>query len=416
MTIRRASRRPRRAPGFTLLELMVSLTIGGLAISAMYTIGAALVRQYHQQQQSANSMTSLRVALNQIKRDIARAGYLATPNLVPTGFPSLGCATNYGQHQPAPGSGALAGISLFTNNACNTDATCTNVHAGINTNITNGFTADNLVLFGNYETSSEYPNVQLVTSTTVSVGRSAHSYQTDFTQWWSQGDTTLPDTAAFRRAFAPGRMIRIRTTAGLQHYATVINGGVADQTGANDARVSFDTPIPAGCLAGTDGAWITPISAIRYYARNDPTPPNPNPRGPMAQLVREEVQGNDKVTALSLTEPTNNAYTYTNTRVVLDFLVSFNLGFVVNTGAGPADVYTAGNDTATAATVNASPERVRAVTIELSARSPDDDRSLAPGTCANLRCFQVVAGRPAAARVRTLRAEVFVPNIAFESY
>jgi prepilin-type N-terminal cleavage/methylation domain-containing protein len=415
MTRRRASRRPRRAAGFTLLELMVSLTIGGLAISAMYTIGAALVRQYHAQQQTANAMTSLRVALNQVKRDIARAGYLATPNLVPTGFPSLGCANNYAQHQPSPGSGALAAISLFTDNACNADASCVNVHAGINGNITNGFTADNLVLIGNYETSSEYPNVQLVTSTTVSVGRSAHSYQTDFTQWWSQGDTTLPDTDAFKRAFAPGRMIRIRTTSGLQHYARVINGGVADQTGTNDARVSFDTAIPPGCQAGTDGAWIAPISALRYYARNDPTPPNPNPRGPMAQLVREEVQANDKVTPLALTDPTNLAYTYTNTRVVLDYLVSFNLGFVVNT-ANPVDVYNAGNDTAAANTVNGTPERVRAVTIELSARSPDDDRALAPGGCANLRCFQVTAGRPAAARVRTLRAEVFVPNVAFESY
>lgn len=413
MTTRRPTRRSRRTRGFTLLELMVSLTIGGLAISAMYTIGSTLVRQYHQQHQAANAMTSLRVALNQVKRDIARAGYLATPTLVPQApFVSLGCATTYLQHAPSPGTGALAGISLFTDNACTSDTSCSNVHAGIAANLTNGFTSDSLVMFGNYETSSEYPNVQLVNPLSVSVGRSAHAYQTDFTQWWS-GNPTAPDTDAFSRAFAPGRMIRIRTTNGLQHYAVV--GSVTAQTDTNDARVTFDTPIPAGCLAGTDGAWIAPVSAIRYFSRNDPNPPSPNPWGPMAQLVREEVQPTDKVTPLALTEPTNNAYTYTNTRVVLDYVVSFNLGFVLNT-ANPIDAYTPGNDTSVAAVVNLRPEQVRAVTIELSARTPEDDRALAPASCANLRCFQVTAGRPAAARVRTLRAEVFVPNIAYESY
>jgi len=414
MRTRRSTRRARRAHGFTLLELMVSLTIGGLAISAMYTIGSALVRQYHQQQQAANAMTTLRVALDQVKRDIARAGYMSTPNLIPSGFPSVGCETGYPQHVPVPGSGALAAISRFTADFCGSDASCSNVHADINTNRTNGFTADEIVMFGNYETSSEYPNVQLINTTTVSVGRSAHAYQTDFTQWWSQGNSTAPDVDAFRRAFAPGRMLRIRTTGGLQHYAVI--SGVTDQTGANDARVTFDRAIPAPCVAGTDGAWIAPISAIRYYPRNDPNPPSPNPWGPMAQLVREEVQPGDKMTPLGLTEPTNNAYTYTNTRVLLDYLVSFNLGFVVSTGGGPADVYTPGNDTATANTVNTTPERVRAVTIELSARTPQDDRALAPGTCANLGCFQITANRPAAARVRTLRTEVFIPNIAFESY
>jgi prepilin-type N-terminal cleavage/methylation domain-containing protein len=101
--------RTRRAAGFTLIELMVSLTIGGLAIGSMYSIGSTLTRHYHQQQQSANAMTSLRVAIEQVKRDIARAGYLATPNIGPAApHTSLGCEPPLAYPYHTPGSTGFA--------------------------------------------------------------------------------------------------------------------------------------------------------------------------------------------------------------------------------------------------------------------------------------------------------------------
>ena len=399
----------RRRAAFSLLELMVALTVGGIAITSMYAIGATTTRQFHQQHQLANTLTSLRMALNQIKRDIARAGYLSTPNATP-GAPHLSPLCNVPAiHDPGL-TGSLAAISRFDDDVCGSTSGCSNLRPGASTNNTSsGFSSDELRLLANYETASEYSGLQYINATSVAIARTTHPYETDFTQWYA-GSTAF-DAPAFNRAFTVGRMVRIRTTSGLYHFATITS--VTPESAANDAVVSFTgDPLPTVCQTTTEGGWIAPVSFIRYFPRNEPNP-DPNEAqswGPMAQLVRQEVQPGDKATGLG-----------SPARVVLDYLVNFNLGFVAK-GAdavvGAADSYTPGNDTTSAAVVNANPERVRAVTIELSARTPEQDRSLAwsAAACANLSCYQVFTDRPGASRVRTLRAEVFLPNVAFESY
>jgi hypothetical protein len=74
-------------------------------------------------------------------------------------------------------------------------------------------------------------------------------------------------------------------------------------------------------------------------------------------------------------------------------------------------------------TINNFPERIRSVQIDLAARTPQQDPSLtwSRTNCSQLHCFQIFpstgsAARPGAARVRRMRAEVFVPNVAFEGY
>ncbi|KAF0166734.1 MAG: hypothetical protein FD160_4059, partial [Caulobacteraceae bacterium] len=85
---RPACRQPPPRGGFTLLELMVALTVGGIAISSMYAIGAGSTRVFRQQNDIANAQTTLRMAMDQVKRDIARAGYLGTPD---ASLPGQGC-------------------------------------------------------------------------------------------------------------------------------------------------------------------------------------------------------------------------------------------------------------------------------------------------------------------------------------
>jgi hypothetical protein len=131
----------------------------------------------------------------------------------------------------------------------------------------------------------------------------------------------------------------------------------------------------------------------------------------VAQLLRQEVLPTDKITPLA-----NNP---APTRAVLDYVVGFNLAFTLNGAKVPLgpDNYTPSNSTNNDAVVNVNTEKIRAVTIDLAVRGPLQDPSL-PWTqagCANMRCFQV-SGAPGAARVRRMRAEVFVPNIAYENY
>ena len=139
----------------------------------------------------------------------------------------------------------------------------------------------------------------------------------------------------------------------------------------------------------------------------------------MAQLVRMEVN--------PLAKPTAMAGANEIVRVVLDYLVAFRLRFVMNaaTAPGARDNFIAGNSPGL---VNTNPERVRAVQIDISARTPEQDPRVPGGvaTCADPlaptppispgRCYQVFDKRPGLARVRTVHAEVFLPNVAFEGY
>lgn len=407
--------------GFTLLELMISLTVGGIAITSIYSIGATATRTFHQQQQIASTQTALRNAVNQVKRDIARAGYLFTPIAnSPAGYVQQACAPVSAPLDAPLVSGSLAAISRYTDDLA---ATVANNNTGIDPtglNAQNGFTNDELVMFGNYETTAEYAGVTLLNSTTIAIDQNWQSFQRDFTDW-PNGNTGVLDMNRFNEAFAVGRMIRIQTSLRRRHYATIVRViAPANVAGTDDVRVVFSPSVPIGCDAEVNGGWVAPVSALRYFVRDAPAAENPRiaANGPMAQLIRSEVDPNDKATPLA----TNAA---TGTRAVLDYVVAFNLAFTMNTATAPGqpDSYVPGSRATSAAIVNANPERVRAVAIELAVRSPEQDPTLpwVQANCAGVRCFQVFSSTgtgavQGSARVRREHAEVFLPNVAFEGY
>jgi prepilin-type N-terminal cleavage/methylation domain-containing protein len=407
--------RSRRA-GFTLVELMVSLTVGGIAISSIYAVGAASTRAFYQQQQVANAQTTLRMALDQVKRDIARAGYLSTPGATLNGQV---CGTVSALFTPA--GAPLAGITRFQNDVA-TNAGNQNLAlapGAIAGNRASGFTADDVVLMANYETSSEYPGVSMVSPGVVSLGANWHAFRRDFTNWYNPVPNLATDADALQRAFAVNRLIRLRLSTNLYHFAT-ITGVTIPATGSPAAiTIAFTPQLPADCQAAAGNAWIAPVSAIRYTVRDAAANSLDLERfagstGPMAQLVREEVQPGNKLTPLLF----NNV---PNRRAILDYVVGFNLSFTMNGalgGIGVRDVYDVGQGTNVPLTVNANPERIRSVIIELAVRTPEQDKTFpwSAEACADMRCYQVFSDRPGSARVRRARAEVFVPNIANEGY
>jgi hypothetical protein len=99
-------------------------------------------------------------------------------------------------------------------------------------------------------------------------------------------------------------------------------------------------------------------------------------------------------------------------RAILDYVVRFTVDFIVRT----TDANTISIVPATEAVVQANPEFVRGAIIELAARTaehePDMDVSL---TTARLPPFRVFKTQ-GAARTRSLRAEIFIPNVALAKY
>lgn len=417
-----------RAQGFTLLELMVALTVGGIAITSIYAVGSASTRQFHTQQQIANAQTSLRMAVNQIKRDVSRAGYMFTPGANLAGescAPPPAVLHSPGAHRLAAFARWQSNVTLNTsNNNTNVDPTGTNAAIGA--------AVDDVTLMGNYETSNEYPGVTLLNpalANSISFRLNSYAVGEDFINWYQPSTGDQFDVPAFNRAFVPGRLIRIRTTTGTSHFARITATVPGNTQTPSDSTITFaNEPVPPACTNSVNNGWVAPISAIRYFVQNAPADTIDAQRnqghGPIAQLWRQEVLPTDKVTPLPDADADPTTGDPGAPRRIADYVVGFNLAFTVNTQPGPnlPDVYTVGAttdnttgvDPATAPRDN--PERIRAVSIDLAVRTPEQDSALPWSTgalgCGNLRCFQVFSDRPGVARVRRMRAEVFVPNVA----
>lgn len=404
-------RRSSRAnAGFTLIELMVALVISGFVIGAMYSIGSASSRHFQVQHQVANMQSALRFAMMQVKRDVMRAGYMATPldnrNFRECGLFAQSANVNFG------GNGWMAGVSSYRNNVAPN-----NVVDPTGNNAANGFTHDQVTLIGNYATSNEYPGIvgggpgQNTITLTINPVTTWHSILTDF-GWDANGlATPVVNQGLVQRAFPQNGLIRLETTGGQRHYATLAAAAIV---AGNTISMTFAPPVPNSC--DMSGGRVAPLQVIRYGAELSAANGITSDRatGQIAQLVRTQRQPINMNVVMPGSVP----------RVVLDYLAAFNLEFTLTqpTGNGNADLYTIGNSldrTEDALRVNADPDLIRAISVALSVRAPSTD----PGTrfvnCANLQCFQISAeagpGGPAA-RVRTLRAEIFVPNIAYEGY
>jgi prepilin-type N-terminal cleavage/methylation domain-containing protein len=407
MTKRRSSR---ASAGFTLVELMVALVISGVVIGAMYSVGSASSRHFQTQHQVANMQSALRFAMMQVKRDVMRAGFLATPldarNSRECQLFAQSTNISFG------GTGWMAGISSFRNNVLPNDVDPTGNNAA------NGFTHDEITLIGNYATSNEYPGVEgagpgsNTLTLTINPITTWHALLTDF-GWDANGAATpVINAAIVQQVFPRFGLIRLETANGRRHYATLQAPAVV---AGNTISMTFAPVVPNTCDMA--GGRVAPLQVIRYGAALSAAGTVASDRfdTQIAQLVRTQRQA----TNMNLPMPGSVS------RVVLDYLASFNLAFTMSqaTGPGNADLYTIGANSAdrtdNPVVVNNDPDRIRAIALTLSVRAPSTDPGMRFFNCANLQCFQISAEAGpggAAARVRTLRSEIFLPNIAYEGY
>ncbi|MGB0680339.1 MAG: PilW family protein, partial [Polyangiales bacterium] len=307
MTPRRPSpRRPSRRAGFTLVELMVAMVAGLIAIGAIYTLSAASARHFHEQQRVARTQSALRLAMNRLRHDFGRAGFLGTPNSTL----DARCATQAAE---------VAAIDRFVND--DPDAT-----AWLPNAVENGVSADSVVLTGNYASADGYLAIGLSGSgDTVFLQQNWQAFRRSF---------GVPfDEDAFAEVFRTGRLLRLRTQQG-RTFILRITGINADR-----AAVRFTPALPIGgsCVVGlADGALVSPLSRIEYtvgdlsrdgsgmganMAPADGPVGDDDVRGrTMSQLVRRELTavGDDAVEG--------------SARSLLDHVADFNLRFVYDLG------------------------------------------------------------------------------------
>lgn len=399
--------RTRRSAGFTLLELMVALVAGLIAISAAYYIGGSASRHFAEQQRIGQTQTAVRMAMMQVEADVERAGLHGAPNSATT--------DNCGIAPPSRIQAIDFSPGFYTAALPN---------AGNNP----GVRADRLVLTGNYATSDNYlVNTLGPTGSQIVLQPNWQAMRRDFGQWGPADPAESPapppfDEVRFQQVFRAGRMLKLQTTTGKELFVT-IQGTTPGGAGMQGPVINVAPSIPVGdlCVGGlADGAIVSPLVQIEY-AVVDPTTdaslsvltdPSTNP-------VLEAAVGRTNSVLVRRELDFNGAVIPGTTRIVLEYVTDFRFGFVFDTsGPGVAPNLVRQEGAAAQGIINATPEQVRAVSIDLAVRTRQHEERFAfiprtdPAT-QRLTSYQVSTVAPGAARVRSLHAEVLLPNLAY---
>jgi prepilin-type N-terminal cleavage/methylation domain-containing protein len=441
-----------RKSGFTLIELMVAMVVGLTAITSVYSLGSAMSRQFYEEQRVATAQGTSRAAIMELRKEISRAGLFGSPNgslestcdTTPPTLPKLGGGTYpLGAFQYYPDQD----LSVLDPGSLNTSS---DVHADRLRVLTSLYLTDQLLV---HSASVAGDVIVLQTGNqayrrTFSWGQaagpftsgSAPTYLTGALDWdsaWSGESASWKGIAQKgARAFQTGSVLHIETPEGRHFFRSVFSkqGNTQDEI-----RIGLDTadPLPVGtaCLPGAaEGATIAPLQWIEYaivdpfdssevgadfmdfegmfYIDLDPT----NPAFALKDGGASEFEAPNRVLVRRALDSSTGNVKLNSTQVVAEFVSSFRVKFLLDTNSGEATPSISANPvygSSGAVAVNANPEQVRAVVIELGIRSPIEDPTIDYAAIGDAGTrFDVDDGKQGAARVRLMRIEIPVMNVA----
>lgn len=402
--MRRANR------GYTLVELLVAILLTSIVVSALYAVSSSATETFNQQQRTAEMQLRLRFAMEQIRADLSRAGYMGTPNSVTdprvcprptTGYQGLEIARTSPNPTLLPGDNAhIAPVSLR--------------------------------LTGNYVSADEY--------TVAGVSGANIALQNQSPQW-----TRIQSQGEFDRIFGTAmspRLVRIMSTTGQMQFAVSMGGTwVASNSTGLSALTLTTTPLVqgagasgssagAGCgLSGLGvGATVAPMMMVEYEIGSlasrlgELYPVDAAARAAKTDLIRREYDLRP-----APVEVTSAARLVGEYAVDFDASVAYDLGNPANTivaqpsmrtlAFGDPAITTLAGSVASGGTT-ARPQQVRSVIVRLSIRDRDQEPGFGwvpRGATSALTRFRVFNNRTGAARVRTLVTEIAVPNLAIRN-
>ena len=434
--------------GFTLIELMVAMVIGLTAITSVYSLGAGMSKQFYEEQRLATSQGTSRVAIMELRRDVSRAGLFGTPNgtLEPTcdssppQLPLLG-----------GGNGAMGAFQYWpdadTGTVLNPNGDNPNVSADRLRVLTSLYLTDQLLV----QSTDIGGDIVVIQSgnqafrRTFAWGQSAGPFTSGSDPEYLDGvldwdSAWAGESASWKgisqkgaRAFQTGSVLHIETPEGRHFFRSVF--GRSSNT-EDEIRIDVTPSLPVGtaCLPGAaEGATMAPLQWVEYaivdpfdtnevgsdffdfdgmfFIDLDPANPAFNLQNTSASDLRESP--NLVLVRRILNANTGNVEPST-TQVIAEFVTNFEVSFVIDTAAAgsPPNLSVIGGDSSAQSTVNNNPEDVRAVIIDLGIRNPLEDPSVAFGESDAGTRFEVDPNQAGSARVRNMRIEIPVLNVA----
>lgn len=428
-----------RPRGFTLIELMVSLTAGLTVALAVVALSAEATNVFHEEARTAAAEMSLRTAVARLQADFQRAGFMSTGNIQTDPFIAHAPGSpNMAKSGTFNALYRLAGIHLYYQGSLAT--TPLSASQGLPP-----ITPDMVELSGNYTTTDSY--VVLYTQAGASAcGGTRLWLATDSPAMWRILSQTNPNSA-LEAAFQPDAtsqfLTRIADNTGHFQFLPTCAGTAAGVTGAGlaaSAWVDLDTstlPLLTAQATRTNGGssglgvgslHVNPVQTVRWALR----PINIANTGdaPYTELVSPL---NDKYELFRTYVDATGTVTQ-QPELVAEYAVDLKIGFSADLGLatslarsltvyGLSDV---GNQNiADDVTVNvlAQPQRIRSVHFRVATRSAVSDRSetysmpqanVQQVTYPTRYCVlnACTAGQAGWARMRAVTTEVATANLA----
>ena len=428
----------RRSRGFTLIELMVSLIAGLFVALAVVGLSTQAMNTFHEEARTAASEMTLRTAVERLRADIQRAGFMSSGNaqrdpyiahapsspIMPTSGTFNGIYKLAGIHLDYQGSMALTPLSTAA-----------------------GFTPDAIELGGNFTTTDDYV-VRYQEDGRSTCGGVRLWLAVDSPAMWRILSQSNPD-ASLEAAFQPvsGSAFAVRVTDNTGHfqYLPTCVGKTAGVTGtgiAATAWVDLDTATmqllsanQTGTNGGSSGLGVgslrvNPVQTVRWELR--PIDTSKSGDAPYAALVSPSA---DKYELFRTYEDATGKLTE-QPELVAEYAVDLKFAFsadldpvVTGNGQRTLTVYgfsDAHNKTIAddvAQDVTATPQRIRSVHFRLTTRSATADReetftmpaaNAQQGVYPTRYCVLAActAGQTGWARMRSITSEASTPNLA----
>ena len=433
--------------GFTLIELMVAMVIGLATITSVYSLGSAMSKQFYQEQRIATSQGASRVALMELRRDISRAGLFGTPNATK----EASCDSSPPE-LPAYGGGNLdlsafqyypdADLSVLDPDGVNTSVRADRLRVLTSLYLTDQLlvestSADGTVIVLNSGTQAYRRTFAWGQAATPISSGSPPDYLQGTLDWDSAwgGETTSWKGIAQKgaRAFQTGSVLHIESPSGRHFFRKVFEKSGNTQ---GQVRLQVDPKLPVGtaCLPGAaESAQVAPLQWVEYaivdpfdaaevgsdffdfegmfYIDLDPTNPSFNLKDTAASDL---IESPNRVLVRRVLDATTGNVKMNTTQIVAEFVTHFSVSFLMDTNSGsttnaPNLIFRGKSDQST---INANPEQIRSVIIELGVRTPLEDPNLEFGVDAGTTRFDVDKDTDGSARMRIMKIEVPVMNVA----
>lgn len=400
----------RRARGFTLVELMVAVT-GGLFVSlAVFAIARESGRFYTRESRISDATLGAVLGFERLKTDIARAGFLASPNI--RSDPRL-CGNATDPTWPVM-IRSLAGVQIkHQGSPANATLAANNLHP------------DSITLAGSYSGAEEFPvwNVENAGGAGFTVYLQEHTGPLA-----RQGYATSTNQLGLLKSiFGPGRALRIQDQSGEVQFGQINDVAITPPRVTLKPSPALRFRQQAGSVCGlkgnVTGAVVNVVNFVRYEVKKATTPAyadaylyggHPYDLN-RTDLVRTEVAADGTL----LTDPTANTE-----EVVAEYAVNLQFGVTLAdtmaTGTpasllqlAPGDVQIkdyAGDVTTEVVNPSVGPQRLRVIRARLAVRSQEPDRMSAPPAPGLIRIGLGTGGDAPFARVRTVQADIALNN------